>query len=130
MRYLILAAWLVFLPTLSIAQNLGSIVHVTKALKMNSQEPPQEKVFFVDLGQEDGLNPGQLLEIYRIFPVKDTKSGGDYIQMAIGELQIHRVGLRVSSAKMVKVSESLSKLNEPFLMIGDLVEAKTNLPFQ
>jgi hypothetical protein len=69
-----------------------------------------DSVVFVDLGEENGLAPGDFLTVYR--PRTDLKD----LRTVLGEVAILRTGKRASLAKVTSMHE--------FMQRGDLVELK------
>ena len=112
----------------------GSIVQVTRQLKMLNDEDLPPKNFFLDIGSRDGVRQGEVYEVTRLIPVLNSAVGAPHSLMTIslGELEILQVGEGTSLARVKDTVDAyeLPAMESSTFMIGDQVRRKSSLPFQ
>ncbi len=105
-----------------------SIIQVNRALKQSAKAPLPEKDYFLDAGYRDGYRQGDILAVYRMFPVADQGAHQLIAPLRIfmGEVKLIQVGEATSYARQSsKAPEGTVPgivLGE--LMLGDEVELK------
>jgi hypothetical protein len=123
-----------FSYSLHAAYYQGSILGVTRKLKMTANEPLPPKDYFIDLGARQGIKPGQVFDVYRTIPVVDSWSGQpkEFLRVALGQLEVSYVGDSSSVARLTEQTDikDLPAMDNPWFMVGDGVESNTSLPFQ
>ncbi|MFM8269261.1 MAG: hypothetical protein ACKN9V_03650 [Pseudomonadota bacterium] len=128
---IILAAILLLNSLAQGARNSGSIIQVQRKIRMSDAEPLPPKEYFIDLGQRDGLQAGERLEVYRELPVTNGQSGAPWhvLRVKIGELRVDYLGETSSLAREVEGRDlaSLPPLEYQTFMLGDEVFRRTGL---
>jgi len=128
----LLLCWI--LPINGYAAKPGSILNVSHALRMSSSEPEPARDYFVDLGARDGLKEGDVLTVSRQLYVGSANWSGPnhLIRVALGEVKVITLGETASIARAVgtRPAAELPSLDYPGFLIGDAVEAKTDLPIR
>lgn len=121
----------------SVAAVEGSIVQVSRRLRMSAKDPIAPKDYYIDLGESVGVKIGDLFKIYRVIAVVNMASGysPNLVRIPLGELKVILVGEHTSVGRLSArvVATELPSLDYPDFMLGDLVEpieAKINLPIQ
>ncbi|MBK9294341.1 MAG: hypothetical protein IPM57_07830 [Oligoflexia bacterium] len=102
-------------------------------LKKNLPLTDKEKVFYdyyINIGQEQGVQPGQIINVYRRVPVIDVYKYQNHpdMRVAVGKLKVIYTQKTMSVARLYK-SATPSKtpvLEFEKMMVGDRVE-KTNM---
>jgi len=111
----------------------GNIIYISRKLKMSSLDATAPKDFYVDLGDQQGLKTGDVLEVYRVQPVLNGVTGdaNNFVRVRLGELKIILLGEFSSIARIHTLADAkeLPVLDYPAFMLGDVVAAKTSLPF-
>lgn len=130
MKTLILVS-LIFL-TLTAEATTGSIIQVTRKLRMSANETLPPKDYFLDLGQRNGVKVGDVYEVTRQIPITNAFAGGAWhlMKVTLGEVKIYAVGesTSVGRVEVERDPSSLPAMEYQSFMIGDGVQLKTNLP--
>lgn len=132
-RHFLLILSLVFLegPSALAVRGSGSIIQVQRKIRMTDADPLPPKEYFIDLGERDGVQKGESLEVYRQLPVINGQSGAPWhvLRVKIGELRIDYVGETSSLAREVEGRDiaSLPPLEYQTFMLGDEVFRRTGL---
>ena len=114
----------------------GSIIQITRALRMSNSEAMAPKDFYLDVGHRHGVKEGDILEVYRWLPVNNVFLGAPYhlVKVMLGEVRITIVEDSTSIARLHRYREAkeLPAMESPSIMLGDQVKvnSKTSLPFQ
>ncbi len=98
---------------------------------MSSLEAQAPKDYFIDLGQRNGVQPGDVLQVYRMVPVMNQLTGGAWhlMKVVLGEVKIYIVG-ESTSVGHLESDRDLSSIpvhDYPNFMLGDQVELKAPL---
>ena len=111
----------------------GSIIYITRKLKMSAAEPATAKDYYVDLGERQGLKLGDILEVFRVQPVLNGVTGdaSNFVRIRLGDIKIILLGEFSSIGRVQSVADpkELPVLDHPGFMLGDVVEPKSSLPF-
>lgn len=111
----------------------GSIIYISRKLKMSSSEPATAKDFYVDLGERQGLKLGDILEVFRVTPVLNGVTGdaSNFVRIHLGDIKIILLGEFSSIGRVNAVVDpkDLPVLDHSSFMLGDAVEPKSSLPF-
>ncbi len=107
----------------------GSIIQVTRRLRMSALEAQSPKNYFIDLGERNGLKSGDVVEVYRMIPVMNQLTGGAWhlMKVTLGEIKIYMVG-ESTAVGHLESDRDLSTIpvqDYPNFMLGDQVEMKT-----
>ena len=128
---LILVIVLIQSPFAAGARGSGSIIQVQRKIRMTDADPLPPKEYFIDLGERDGLQSGESLEVYRQIPVINGQSGAPWhvLRVKIGALRVDYVGETSSLAREVEGRDlaSLPPLEYQTFMLGDEVFRRTGL---
>lgn len=112
----------------------GTILKVTSPLRMTSGGPAAPKDYFIDLGRQRGVKPGDVFTVYRALAVLDGQTGEpkDSMKIGLGELQIQAVGDYSSFGRLLRSTDpkEMPAMDSPWFMVGDTVQLKVSLPFQ
>jgi hypothetical protein len=131
-HFAILLSLFLTLPAMAVSS--GSILQVTRKLRMSNAEPLPPKEFYIDVGHRDGTREGDVFEVSRQIPVTDAEGGGDWhlMQVTLGEIRVYLAGETVSYAKVYKTRtpDELPAMDYTAFMVGDQVWKKTSLPFR
>jgi len=104
------------------------IYSVAQEVPMKNNTPPPPKNFFVNLGTNQGVKPGTILNVARMISETDPfKAHQRYNhQVKIGELKVIHSEDESSIAVAVDYDAQASGLSPEYtaLMIGDLVQVK------
>lgn len=121
----------VLLLTQSAFSATGTIIQVTRRLRMSSLEAPAPKDYFVDLGARNGVQVGDVLQVYRMVPVMNQLTGGAWhlMKAILGEVKIYMVGEStcVGHLESDRDLSSIPVHDYPNFMLGDQVEMKAPL---
>jgi hypothetical protein len=114
------------------AANPGTLIQVTRRLRMSFNDPVPPKDFFIDLGTRNGVKVGDVFEVSRHLPVNNALSGSPWhlMRIVLGEIRIYAVGesTAVGRAEIEREPSSLPAMDYSVFMVGDEVQLKTNLP--
>lgn len=121
--------FILLLSTQSTFSATGTIIQVTRRLRMTAAEPLAPKDYFFDLGQRNGVQVGDVLEVYRMLPVMNQLTGGAWhlMKVTMGEVKIYMVG-ESTSVGHLESDRDLSAIpvhDYPNFMLGDQVDTKT-----
>lgn len=109
----------------------GTIIQVSRRMRMSSLEPLAPKDYFIDLGDRSGVKVGDILEVYRMVPVMNQLTGGAWhlMKVVLGEIKIYMVGESTAVGHLESDREltSIPVRDYPNFMLGDVVEAKAPL---
>lgn len=115
------------------ASQEGSIIYISRKLKMSSTEAASAKDFYVDLGERQGLKLGDILEVFRVKPVLNGVTGdaSNFVKIHLGDIKIILLGEFSSIGRVQSVVDpkDLPVLDHAGFMLGDAVEPKSSLPF-
>lgn len=115
----------------SAARTSGNIIQVQRKIRMTEADPLPPKEFFIDLGERDGLQAGENLEVYRHIPVINGQSGAPWhvLRVKIGDLRVDYVGETSALAREVEGRDlaSLPPLEYQSFMLGDEVFRRSGL---
>jgi len=93
---------------------------------MSESEPLPEKDYYLSVGERDGLHLGDVVEVFRSYPVMDVASGvpARLIRISLGKLKISILGMSQSVARVDELRPPglLPALVSPSPMLGDEVE--------
>ena len=113
------------------ARGAGSIIQVQRKIRMTDADPLPPKEYFIDLGERDGLQTGETLEVYRQIPVINGQSGAPWhvLRVKIGDLRVDYVGETSALAREVEGRDlaSLPPLEYQTFMLGDEVFRRSGL---
>ncbi len=116
------------------AATTGSVIQVSRKLRMSASEPPAPRDYYLDLGQLNGVKVGDLFTVFRVMAVMNENTGDstNILRIPLGELKVILAGDYTSIARMAAPIDlrELPVMNYPIVMLGDEVELKTSLPFQ
>jgi hypothetical protein len=129
----VLLALLVYVPS-SLWASQGTIIEVSRALRMSSQDPLPPKDFTLDMGSHEGVKVGDLLEVSREFVVVNAISQApDHpMRVILGEMKIIAVGEFNSIGRMEsqRSLEEIPALDPTGFSLGDQVRTKSGFPFR
>jgi hypothetical protein len=112
----------------------GSIVQVSRRLRMSNYEALSPKDFYVDIGSSEGVRPGDTFNVYRMMAVVNMATGysPNLIRIPLGELKVFLVGEFTSVGRLTARTPAgdIPSLDYPEFMLGDVVEPKSSLPFR
>jgi len=119
---------------LTAASVTGSIIQVSRKLRMTSAETSPPKDYYIDLGEQHGIKVGDILTVSRVMAVVNENTGDSHsvLHIPLAEVKVFLVGENASVARLAAPvdAKDLPVLNYPSVMLGDEVELKTSLPFQ
>jgi hypothetical protein len=106
------------------------IFSIAQNISMGTEETKPKKNYYVNLGQQQGVDSGTALEVYRIISLNDpfeTKKRHNY-RVKIGELEVLH-SEQESSIAIVKDIQNGAKV--PMFeignfMVGDKIDVETN----
>jgi hypothetical protein len=112
----------------------GTIIQVTRKLKMTASETSPAKQYWLDVGERNGIKAEDTFEVYRTIGVVNGITGepSGIFRVLMGEVKVSMVGEFTSLAKVSQQREAkdLPVMDFPWLMVGDQVKLKTSLPFK
>lgn len=118
----------------------GTIIQVSRRLRMSNVEPNPPKDFFIDMGTRDGVREGDVMTVYRFVPVLNVLAGAPHqlLRVVLGEIKILSAGESVAVGRVLqeRAPNELPAMDSQAFMMGDQVErvgsapAKTGLPFE
>jgi hypothetical protein len=127
---LIPLTFLFFLSALSVATE-GTIVQVSRNLRMSAAETAPPKEFYIDLGLRDGIRSGDLLAVSRWVGVSDALTGEPrLLKVELGELVVVRAGESTSVTRLSRTTDpkDLPVMEYRTFMVGDIVSSRRELP--
>jgi len=120
-----------FITTQNSFSASGSIIQVTRRLRMSYMESLAPKDYFIDLGHRNGVQVGDILQVYRMVPVMNQLTGGAWhlMKAVLGEVKIYMVGEStcVGHLESDRDLSSIPVHDYPNFMLGDQVESKAPL---
>ena len=124
--FVLIALILIAVPHDSIfAASDGTIVQVSRKLRMSRNDPVPPQEFYLNIGKRDGLKLGDRLNTYRSLPVVNVLVGEpwDFVKVDLAELRVFLLGESTSVARVVRMKPSteLPGMEHPFIMVGDRV---------
>jgi len=110
----------------------GSIIQVSRKLRMSANEPNPPKDFYLDIGFRQGIRPGDTVEVSRVMAVLNGVTGdaSSLLRVPLGEIKILLVGEFTSVGRAISLTDpnQIPTLEFPWMMIGDQVEPKGRVP--
>lgn len=111
----------------------GTIIYVSRKLRMSSSEGAPPRDFYIDLGQHQGLKLGDILTVTRVQPILNGVTGdsNNFIRVVLGEIKVTMLGEFSSIARVLSHTDpnELPVMDYPGFMLGDVVKPKSSLPF-
>lgn len=106
------------------------IFSIAQNISMGTKETQPKKNYYVNLGQQQGVDPGTALEVYRIISLNDpfeTKKRHDY-RVKIGELEVlhSEQESSIAIAKDYEKGKKIPMFEVENFMVGDKVDVGTN----
>ena len=133
MRRLILLTFALATILADAAPMAGSVIYVSRKLRMSSAEANPAKDYYLDMGSYHGVREGDVFQIYRTTAVLNGVSGlaSNVIRIPLGELTVYLAGEYTSVARLTALPDpkKTPMMDIPVVMIGDEVIQKTSLPF-
>lgn len=104
------------------------IYSVTHSISMGEPNEVNIKNYFINIGKQQGLKKGSILNVYRSMTLSDpyeTKNKYNY-KLKVGEVKILHVEDSSAIALMEKFTGEKLALDVQNFMIGDRVDVKLN----
>jgi hypothetical protein len=116
------------------AMHSGTILQVTRKVKLTSTEPDSPRDFVIDLGTNQEVKVGDTVVVSRWIPIQDstTDDPKDFLRVTLGEIQVNFIGANSCIGRMTTHVEAkdLPTMDNPWFMVGDAVQLKSSLPFK
>jgi len=127
LRFIFILAWLLSTTTLSAKDYI--IYSVVQELPMGEEGEILKKNFYVNMGDKQGIETGNVLDVFRVISRLDpyeTKKRYNH-RVKIGELEILHTEEDSSIAILKDINNSAKSplFDIPAFMIGDRVDVKT-----
>jgi len=127
--HILMICCFLFTATMGFARDYV-IFSIAQNISMGTEETKPKKNYYVNLGQQQGVDSGTALEVYRIISLNDpfeTKKRHNY-RVKIGELEVLH-SEQESSIAIVKDIQNGAKV--PMFeignfMVGDKIDVETN----
>lgn len=135
MKQLYFLIFALFLPDIGLGASSspspavnGAIIQVNRKLRLSYNDPMPPKDYFIDLGTRNGIKVGDILEVTRQMPVRNSLSEGPWhvMKVSLGEMRIYVVGesTAVGHMEFEREPSSLPTMDFPTFMLGDEVALK------
>lgn len=110
----------------------GVIFHVSRKLRLEKEEPIAPKEFYIDLGEKQGVQIGDIFKVYREMVMVDDKTGdaSSLMRVELGDLKVIFVGDYDAIGRIERVVDpkQLPNLDYSSILLGDRVVGKDKLP--
>jgi hypothetical protein len=118
---------LVFTASMAIAKDYV-IYSIAQDFPMGNKDEVLKKNFYVDMGKNQGLKKGSLLEVYRVISILDPYESKKRFnhKIKVGELKILQAEdlSSIATLNQLEKEDETPVLDVSNLMIGDIVNAK------
>lgn len=112
----------------------GTVLEITRNLQMTARDPLPPKNYLIDVGSKEGVQVGEVLEVFRMVPTLNGIIGqpNQLLKVVVGELKIIALGESVSIARLEKQIDlfDMPVKGTNAILVGDQVIRKSSLPFQ
>lgn len=134
LKALFLLSGLFLVAIAQAAPQSGTVIQISRKLRMSSQESTPPRDYYLDLGEQHGVKVGDVFTVYRELSVINELSGqnASLLRVPLGEVTVYLVGEQVSVGR---ITQSLSPndlpvMNSTQIRVGDVASLKSNLPFK
>jgi hypothetical protein len=123
----LIVLFFVFTATMSFARDY-IIFSIAQDLPMDDSEAKPKKNFYINMGTQQGIKEGSMLDVYRVISRLDpyeNKKRYNY-KVKIGEVKVLHAEEQssIASAKTINTGDNFPLFEVKNLMIGDRVDVK------